>query len=145
MYRLKTEHSFDAAHFLANYQGKCHNIHGHHWRVVLEAQGAELKRDPQQNGMLVDFGDLKRDLRRVVDEFDHTLIAESGSLSPALCELLRAENFSVTEVPFRPTAENFARYFYDRMAACGYSIYRCMVYETETNCAEYLCEGGDDA
>ncbi len=143
MYRLKTEHSFDAAHFLANYQGKCHNIHGHHWRVVLEAEGAELNSDTQQDGMLVDFGILKQDLRSVVNEFDHTLIVESGSLSPALCELLRREDFSVTEVPFRPTAERFARYIFDRMTACGYSVYRCMVYETETNCAEYLREGGE--
>ena len=36
MYTLKTEHSFDAAHFLYGYEGKCSNIHGHRWRVVLE-------------------------------------------------------------------------------------------------------------
>ena len=29
MYYLKTEHSFDSAHFLAGYEGKCRNIHGH--------------------------------------------------------------------------------------------------------------------
>ncbi len=140
MYRLKTEHSFDAAHFLAHYQGKCHNIHGHHWRVVLETDGAELKTDLQQNGMLIDFSDLKRDLRTVIDRFDHTLIIEQGSLSPALCSMLRAENFSLTEIPFRPTAENFARYFFDQMTSLGYSVCRCLVYETETNCAEYLRE-----
>ena len=33
MYYLKAEASFDAAYFLAHYQGKCHNIHGHHWIV----------------------------------------------------------------------------------------------------------------
>ena len=36
MYYLKTEHSFDSAHFLAGYEGKCRNIHGHEWRVVIE-------------------------------------------------------------------------------------------------------------
>ena len=34
MYGLKTESSFDAAHFLTDYHGKCENLHGHRWRVV---------------------------------------------------------------------------------------------------------------
>ncbi len=29
MYGLKTESSFDAAHFLTDYHGKCENLHGH--------------------------------------------------------------------------------------------------------------------
>ena len=29
MYILKTECSFDSAHFLSGYQGKCSNLHGH--------------------------------------------------------------------------------------------------------------------
>ncbi len=143
MFLLKTEHSFDAAHFLAGYEGKCRNIHGHRWRVVLEVCGTALKTDRQQRGMLVDFSHLKQDLRDVVDTFDHTLIVEKGSLSAALDSLLRQEGFSVTEVPFRPTAEEFARYFYEQIAARGYDVARCTVYETPANCAEYLREAGD--
>lgn len=65
MYILKTEHSFDAAHFLYGYDGKCSNIHGHRWRVVLEVCTEDLQEDGQNRGMYVDFGDLKRDLRNV--------------------------------------------------------------------------------
>ena len=36
MYTLKTNASFDSAHFLAGYEGKCSNIHGHHWTVEIE-------------------------------------------------------------------------------------------------------------
>ena len=140
MYRLQTEHSFDAAHFLADYEGKCHNIHGHHWRVVLEIQGSRLHTDRQQNGMLVDFSSVKHDLREAVDALDHTFILERGSLPPALCEALRGELFSLTEVDFRPTAENFAKYFYDKLSACGYPVYSCSVYETPVNCAQYFGE-----
>lgn len=43
MYTLKTEHSFDAAHFLYGYEGKCSNIHGHRWRVVAEVSSDELE------------------------------------------------------------------------------------------------------
>lgn len=143
MYRLKTEHCFDAAHFLANYQGKCHNIHGHHWRVVLEVEGSELQQDVQHNGMLVDFSDLKHDLRAVVDSFDHTLIVERGTLSQPLLDLLRQDDFSVTEIDIRPTAENFAKLFYDRLTELGYTVCSCAVYETPTNYASYTAENGE--
>ena len=33
MYKLKTKASFDSAHFLKDYEGKCSNIHGHRWTV----------------------------------------------------------------------------------------------------------------
>lgn len=74
MYTLKTEHSFDAAHFLYGYEGKCSNIHGHRWRVVLEVSGEELTDEGQMRGMLIDFGDLKKDLKEEMDYLDHCLI-----------------------------------------------------------------------
>ena len=47
MYYLKTEHSFDSAHFLAGYEGKCRNIHGHEWRVVIEICRPDLDEEGQ--------------------------------------------------------------------------------------------------
>ena len=35
MYCLQTEAAFDSAHFLTDYYGKCENLHGHRWRVVV--------------------------------------------------------------------------------------------------------------
>ena len=74
MYILKTEASFDSAHFLAGYNGKCSNLHGHRWKIVLEVQAEELKDDIQHKGMYVDFGELKKDLRNLADSMDHALI-----------------------------------------------------------------------
>ena len=65
MYILKTEASFDSAHFLAGYNGKCSNLHGHRWKIVLEVQTEELNEDDQHKGMYVDFGELKKDLRNI--------------------------------------------------------------------------------
>ena len=48
MYQLTTEHSFDSAHFLAGYDGKCGNLHGHRWRVLLTVQSETLREDQQQ-------------------------------------------------------------------------------------------------
>ena len=33
MFELKTSASFDSAHFLSGYQGKCSNLHGHRWKI----------------------------------------------------------------------------------------------------------------
>ena len=137
MYYLETEASFDAAHFLAGYNGKCANIHGHRWRVVLSIRGKKLADSGEKRGMLVDFGDLKKDLRREADYLDHCLIIEEGSLRRETLDALRAENFRILEFPFRPTAENFARYFFDKMESLGYEADLVKVYETPDNCAVY--------
>ena len=137
MYTLKTDQSFDSAHFLADYVGKCRNIHGHRWRVIIEIQGDALLTSGEKRGMLVDFGDLKNDLKKIADELDHSLIIESGSLRDATMEALRDEEFRIVEFPFRPTAENFAKYFYDRMSGLGYRVREAAVYETPNNCASY--------
>ena len=87
--------------------------------------------------MVVDFGDFRGYLRKLTEEFDHCLIIEKGSLKPALLEMLREENFAVREVEFRPTAESFAKYFYDRMKNDGFKMSRVTVYETPNNSASY--------
>ena len=78
MYYLKTENSFDSAHFLKGYAGKCRNLHGHRWRVVVEIAADQLKDEGQTRGMLVDFSDLKNALKDICDDFDHSLIYEKG-------------------------------------------------------------------
>jgi 6-pyruvoyltetrahydropterin/6-carboxytetrahydropterin synthase len=143
MYSITTEASFDAAHFLKNYNGKCKNIHGHRWRIILEVQSQSLKTDPQQNGMITDFSDLKRDLKKLADKFDHTLIYEKASLKKELVEMLISEDFALNEVDFRPTAENFSKYFYDEMEKKGYDVARVSVYETPNNCASYSSRNGE--
>ena len=53
MYYLKTEQSFDSAHFLAGYNGKCRNIHGHEWRVVIEICRPDLDAEGQTRDMML--------------------------------------------------------------------------------------------
>ncbi len=137
MYSLSTEHSFDAAHFLSGYVGKCKNIHGHRWRVVVEVRAEQLKEDTQQRGMCVDFSELKKDLKEEVDVFDHAFVIEKGSLKENTVLALKEEGFRLIEVDFRPTAENFARYFYDKIKNRNYDVDFVRVYETPKNCATY--------
>lgn len=137
MYLLKTEKSFDAAHFLKGYKGKCSNLHGHRWRVVIEVQSDHLICDGQLRDMIVDFKILKRDLKEAVEYFDHSLIYEEGSLKPATIAALKEENFRMISVKGRPTAENLVAYFCSAMQKKGYDVYAATVYETPDNCAIY--------
>ena len=115
MYYLQTKASFDAAHFLWKYEGKCRNIHGHRWNVVAKIKSQELEQEGQTRGMVVDFGNLKNDLKVFCDYFDHSLIYETGSLKAETVAALQKEEFHLEEVSFRPTAENFAYYFYKKI------------------------------
>lgn len=141
MYILKVEHSFDSAHFLANYKGKCGNIHGHRWRVEVEIIAEELVESGQLEGMIIDFGDLKKDVKEYLDYYDHSLIIQEGSMRKELLDLLIEDNFKVIVVPFRTTAENFSKFFYEGIKEKGYTVKRVTVYETPTNSAAYESNG----
>ena len=136
MYLLKTEATFDSAHFLRGYNGKCANLHGHTWRVEVTVGSDTLTASGEQRGMVIDFADVKKAVRNLADRFDHTLIYESGSLRDATLAALEAEGFSLTAFPLRPTAEHFAAYFYQELAQ-RLPVRRVAVYETPENCAVY--------
>lgn len=136
MYLLKTAATFDSAHFLSGYNGKCANIHGHTWKLEVAISSQELKETGEKRGMIIDFSDFKKAVRKLASSFDHTLIYEKGSLKDGTVAALSAEGFKLTEVPFRPTAENFAEHFY-RSLAESLPVKSVSVYETPDNCAVY--------
>ena len=140
MYILKTEQSFDSAHFLAGYEGKCANIHGHRWRVMIEVETEQLAQNNQLRGMYVDFSTLKGDLLNETQRLDHAMIVETGSLKETTIAALKEENFKLVMVEFRPTAENLSKYFYERMKQYGYNVKCATVYETPKNSAGYYEE-----
>ncbi len=137
MYFLTAEASFDGAHFLSGYEGKCSNLHGHRWRVILKIKADELQESGQQRGMVVDFSDVKKALKVETDYFDHTFIYERDSLKERTVDALNEEGFLMRIVDFRPTAENFSKYFYDKFAGYGFDVAEVTVYETPNNCASY--------
>jgi rubrerythrin len=108
MYGLKTEACFDSAHFLTDYYGKCENLHGHRWRMVVYLRQEELQGSGTMKDMVLDFGAFKREVRALAEELDHTFLVEEGSLKAATMELLEGEGFSLKVLPFRTTAENLA-------------------------------------
>lgn len=140
MYGLKTESSFDASHFLTDYHGKCENLHGHRWRVVVYLEVSELQTEGTCKDMVMDFGDFKARVRALTEQLDHRFIIEEGSLSPDTMACLEKEGFKLFIMPFRTTAENLARWFFDRLVEQGLPVAQVEVYETPTNCAFYRKE-----
>lgn len=137
MYILKASAAFDSAHFLAGYNGKCANLHGHRWVIEAEAGSEHLEEAGEKRGMVIDFSELKSTLRTLAEQYDHALIYEQASLKGTTVAALRSEGFKLIEVPFRPTAENFAQAFYRELELAGLPVLRVTVYETPDNCASY--------
>ena len=137
MYTLKTTASFDSAHFLAGYKGKCSNLHGHRWTIEVYVSADELQLTGEKRGMVIDFSELKNAVRTLADGLDHSLLYEKGSLKKATELALRDEGFRLIPLEFRPTAENFAKAFFDELADDGLNVKKVVVYETPDNCAIY--------
>ena len=141
MYGLRTESDFDAAHFLTDYHGKCENLHGHRWRVVAYLAQDELQQEGTMKDMVVDFAEFKHALRQLTEQLDHSFVIEEGSLQQKTLDCLYEEGFTLSIMPFRTTAENLAKYFFDQLADQGFPVSQVDVYETPHNCAIYYGEG----
>jgi len=97
---------FEAAHRLPRHPGKCRELHGHSYELVVGVAGP-LEPD---SGMVVDFGDLKRVVReQVVAPLDHKL---------------------VNDLIENPTAEEMARWMWARLAPCLAGLVEIELHET---------------
>lgn len=66
--RIRRRFDFEAAHALPRHPGKCRELHGHSYRLVVTL---DLPVDPA-TGMTIDFSDLKAWVHReVIDRVDH--------------------------------------------------------------------------
>lgn len=139
-YKISCRTHFDAAHFLAYHDGQCRNIHGHRWSVIVNIYRKELEESGSSRGMVIDFGEVKPKLKEIAGRFDHKLIYESDTMRSTTLLMLEEEAFELVEVKFRPTAENFAKYFYDELKAMDIPVSSVKVYETPDNCAEYFVD-----
>ena len=127
---------FDAAHVLTNHQGLCKNLHGHTYRVAVSvAQSSK----GEGGDMVIDFKDLKALAEEVVcDRFDHAFIYNTQS--PGECEIaavVERNGMRTVALPFRSTAENLARLFYNDLKARLPDLSSVTVWETADSCAEY--------
>ena len=120
MFEVSVEQTFAAGHALRNYHGKCENVHGHNYRVMVTIRGPQL----DSIGLLVDFVEVKKLMNRVIDRLDHQFI---NDLAP----------FDT----INPSAENMAKYFYDEISTGlgtgSVRVGEVRIWETDTASATY--------
>jgi 6-pyruvoyltetrahydropterin/6-carboxytetrahydropterin synthase len=69
---VSKEFTFDSAHHLHAYEGKCQNLHGHTYKLQVIMLGRTDDR-----GLTLDFSDIKRIVKeRVIDRLDHQYLNE---------------------------------------------------------------------
>ena len=88
--KICREFTFDAAHPLENYKGKCEQLHGHTYKLEVVVEG-EVKK----NGMVMDFAQLKKIVeKQIIEKLDHSNL---NNHTP------------------NPTAEKIAEWIYTRL------------------------------
>ena len=133
MLTVSKECVFDAAHVLTNHSGQCKNLHGHTYRVVVEVEAVEESSD-----MVIDFKDLKKVMQEVIlDRFDHAFIFDEHSESESdIASVISKHSMKSVGLPFRSTAENMARYFFEQLS--NYVNVRSVkLFETPESCATF--------
>lgn len=71
--KVTKEVTFDSAHLLSNYKGKCENLHGHTYKLQVSVE-APLQSEGNEECMVMDFNTLKKAIDYVTDAFDHAII-----------------------------------------------------------------------
>ncbi|MGB6067108.1 MAG: 6-carboxytetrahydropterin synthase QueD [Desulfomonilaceae bacterium] len=123
MYEVEIISNFSAAHRLRNYHGKCEHLHGHNYRVHVTARASSLGED----GMVIDFGDLKRATNRALEPMDHSYLNE---IKP----------FDLVE----PSAENIAAFLFDEIGRLlngkAEMLHSVSVWESDASRATFVKE-----
>jgi 6-pyruvoyltetrahydropterin/6-carboxytetrahydropterin synthase len=139
--RLTRVFSFDMAHVLLNYQGKCKNIHGHTYKLEVTVKGVPCnEEDSPQKGMLIDFSDFKKLIENVIiSVWDHALMIHVDS-DPALLDALKNNYEKVLFVSFQPTTENMIcelASIIKKILPANLQLFSLRLYETEKSFAEW--------
>ncbi len=140
--RITREFSFEGAHALGGYDGKCCHIHGHSYRMAVTVSGNPIEDDNSpKRGMVLDFTDLKKIVNEnIIDKFDHALVMKEGAL---LAEDIGRVYGNVVTVDFQPTSEMLVIHFADIVKSLlpeGIQLHSIKLWETEKSCAEWYAE-----
>ena len=142
--RVTKKFSFEMAHALWNYDGPCRNIHGHSYVLSVTLIGEPINDiNHPKNGMVVDFGDIKKWVRQsIVDDFDHSLLisgeADTENVSASLQMFNRLKIMN-----FQPTCENLLIYIAEvirKQLPENIHLYSLKLKETATSFAEWYAD-----
>ena len=142
--RVTKEFNFEIAHALWNYDGPCANIHGHSYRMFVTVIGEPIADENNpKNGMVIDFGDLKKIVNQeIIDPMDHSIILcqeASESLNMSNNQMFKKQVI----VNYQPTCENMVIDFAEKLLKRipeGLKLHSIKLHETATSFAEWYAE-----
>lgn len=145
MIHLTKEFSFESAHALWGYDGKCREIHGHSYRFFVTIKGEPITDEQSPKlGMVMDFGELKAIVaREITDRLDHSFVMRRTEQAEALAAAMGSQFTNVVLVDYQPTCENMLIDFAARLKAAlpeGVKLHSLRLHETATSYAEWYCD-----
>ena len=145
MIRLTKEFSFESAHALWGYDGKCREVHGHSYRLFVTVKGEPISDENNPKlGMVIDFGQLKSIVaREITDRLDHSFVMRRTPEAEALAQTMGDQFANVVLVDYQPTCENMLSDFAQRISAAlpeGVVLHSLRLHETATSYAEWFRE-----
>ncbi len=141
--RITKHFDFESAHALYGYDGKCKNIHGHSYHLYVTVIGLPIEdMEHPKNGMVMDFGDLKRIIKKeIVDVFDHAVVLNKNSPHLELARTIEDLSHKLVLVPYQPTSENMLFDFANKIKAQlpqNVSLHSLKLNETANSYAEWF-------
>jgi 6-pyruvoyltetrahydropterin/6-carboxytetrahydropterin synthase len=139
--RVTREFSFEMAHALWNYDGPCRNVHGHSYRLFVTLSGSPVN-DPEnpKNGMVMDFTDLKKIVKKeVINVFDHAVTVSRGYDKEKM-KVFKKMFGNIILVSYQPTCENLVTDFAVRIKKQlpdKVKLHSLKLYETANSYAEW--------
>src|SRR3990167_2703561 len=130
---IRTQYEFEAAHFLPNHKGKCSNLHGHNWKVVVKVKGDRRLKD--KNGILWDFSNLKL----LINMLDHGVILNNNKNDKErdLVKYLTKYNMKYVLLNAEVSAENIAMYIWKNLKSSYNNLkFSVVVYENKKSYAK---------
>ncbi len=131
--KIAKEFRWEMGHRLQCHKGKCYNLHGHSYKLLVEFIG-----DVEVNGMVMDYFDVKEVVGPIVGELDHSVVISKHDVE--LLEAIKQLNSAHVILDYESTAENLCGYFLDKIAKTDLpeNITGIMVrvFETENTYAE---------
>lgn len=118
MIRITKQFTFETAHALYGYDGKCRNVHGHSYKLSVTVIGQPITAPNHvKYGMVIDFSDLKKIVNQeIVDQFDHATVFNKNTPHIELANELIQREHHVILVDYQPTTENMIVDFAEKIA-----------------------------
>ncbi len=100
------EYKWEMSHRLPFHEGPCKNIHGHTYKMIIELEG-ELSK----NAMVIDYYDVDRIFKPVLQRLDHAFLCDSEDT--ATIDFLKSNGYKYEITNYLTTSENLVSYFLD--------------------------------